>query len=87
MYRSGLRLRILSVLFCLTILTGCAILRWKVSEVKVPPLAALDPIYELPTISLAEKEAVLFDAIKARHLNEQGYLLYLSFLPAVSQLG
>jgi len=52
-----------------------------VTKVKVPPLAALDPIYELPTVSLAGKEAVVFDAIKARHLNEQGYLLYRSFLP------
>jgi hypothetical protein len=52
-----------------------------VEDVKVPPLAPLDPIYELPTISLAEKEAALFEATAVRHINEQGYLLYRSFLP------
>lgn len=50
-------------------------------EVNVPPVAPLDPIYELPTISLAEKEAVLFEAVVERHLNRQGYLLYRSYLP------
>jgi hypothetical protein len=60
---------------------GCSLVRWNVTKINVPPLADLDPIYELPTISLAEKEAVLFDATKARHLNEQGYLLYQSYLP------
>lgn len=81
MHRPTFRVRFLAALFCLTVLAGCAILRWEVTEPKVPPVAALDPIYELPTMSLAEKEAVLFDAIIARHLNEQGHLLYLSYLP------
>jgi hypothetical protein len=64
----------LSAFLCLTILVGCR-------KVKVPPVAPLDRIYELPTISLAEKEAVLFDAVIERHINDQGYLLYQSYLP------
>jgi hypothetical protein len=72
LYRLKVRYGLLSALFCVTILS---------CKVKVPPVAPLDPIYELPTISLAEKEAVLFEAIVERHLNRQGYLLYRSYLP------
>jgi hypothetical protein len=50
-------------------------------EIKVPPIADLDPIYPLPEISLAQKEELLFEALKQRHLNRQGYLLYQSYLP------
>ena len=50
-------------------------------EIKVPPIADLDPIYPLPEISLAQKEELLFEALKERHLNRQGYLLYQSYLP------
>jgi hypothetical protein len=50
-------------------------------EIKVPPIADLDPIYPLPEISLAQKEAMLFEALTQRHLNRQGYLLYRSYLP------
>jgi hypothetical protein len=60
MYRLKLRYTLLSALFCVTILS---------CKIKVPPVADLDPIYELPTISLAEKEAVLFEGIVERHLN------------------
>jgi len=81
MHGLTLRFRILSALICLIVVTGCATLRKELDKVKVPSLANLDPIYELPTLSLAEKEAVLFDAIETRHLNDQGYLLYLSYLP------
>ncbi len=72
MDRPKLRFGLLSALFCVTILS---------CRVKVPPIALLDPIYELPSISLAEKETGLFDAIEMRHLNDQGYLLYRSYLP------
>jgi hypothetical protein len=72
MYRLTLRYALLATLFCVTILS---------CRIKVPPVADLDPIYELPTISLAEKEAVLFEGIVERHLNRQGYLLYRSYLP------
>jgi hypothetical protein len=50
-------------------------------EIKVPPIAVLDPIYPLPKISLAQKEKLLFEALTERHLNRQGYLLYQSYLP------
>jgi len=75
------KFRLLFALFCLTILTGCATLGFEWRRVEVPRVAVLDPIYKLPTMSLAEKEAVLFNAIIGRHLNEDGYLLYESFLP------
>jgi hypothetical protein len=81
MDRRKVKFRLLWALFCLTILAGCATLKPSFCKIKVPPVADLDPIYELPTIPLAEKEAVLFDAIRERHLNEQGYLLYQSYLP------
>jgi len=81
MDRLTARVRLLLALFFLTVLAGCSLLRWPSINVKVPSVAALDPIYELPTLSLAEKEAILYDTVKARHLNEQGYLLYLSYLP------
>ena len=81
MDRRKVKFRLLSMLFCLTILAGCATLRPGICKAKVPPVADLDPIYELPTIPLAEKEAVHFDAIIEHHLNEQGYLLYRSYLP------
>jgi hypothetical protein len=62
------------ILLCVLMLVGCKVF-------PVPPLADLDPIYELPTISLAQKEAVLYEAILKRHQNKQGYLLYRAFLP------
>jgi hypothetical protein len=64
----------LALLVCLIFLFGFG-------EIQVPPVADLDPIYAPPTISLAEKEAVLFDALIGGHLNRYGYLLYRSFLP------
>jgi hypothetical protein len=81
MYRRKLRSRVFSAVFCVTILLFCISLKTEACPVKVPPLARLDPIYKLPTISLAEKEAVLFEAIIKQHLNRQGYLLYRSVLP------
>ncbi|NIS71517.1 MAG: hypothetical protein GTO12_22060 [Proteobacteria bacterium] len=74
-------MRLVFALLCLAVLTGCAFLRLEPDVAKIPPVAALDPIYELPTIPLAEKEAILFDSIVERHLNQEGYLLYQSYLP------
>jgi hypothetical protein len=81
MNEQKLKIRVVFALFLIIFLTGCAFLRIESDIGRTPSLAALDPIYELPTISLADKEAVLFDAIVERHLNEQGYLLYRSYLP------
>lgn len=74
MDRLRARLALLATSLSLPILVGFI-------GVKIPPVAPLDPIYELPTISLAEKEAVLFSATLERHLDRQGYLLYQSYLP------
>ncbi len=72
MHRLKLISKLLFVLICIASMS---------CEIKVPPIADLDPIYPLPEISLAQKEAVLFEAIQERHLNRQGYLLYQSYLP------
>ncbi len=77
----NLKLVFLLAFSSLAMLAGCATLGIDIVKVKVPPVAPVDPIYPLPTISLAEKEALLFDAVVERHLNEQGYLLYRSYLP------
>lgn len=81
MGRRKVRVALLSVFFCLTILASCATPGSNRNKIKVPPVADIDPIYELPTVSLSEKETILFNVILERHLNEQGYLLYRSYLP------
>ncbi len=86
MYQRKLGSVLFLLLFCIVILTGCAFVGAELNIGRVPSVAALDPIYELPTLSLAEKEALLSDAVVERHLNEQGYLLYQSYLP-FSDLG
>jgi tetratricopeptide (TPR) repeat protein len=81
MYGVKSRCKLLSAVLCVTVLWCWVALRADAFDIKVPPLAPLDPIYKLPTISLARKAKVLFRAIKRRHLNNQGYLLYQSYLP------
>lgn len=76
-----IRAKALSAVLFVAILSCVAAMKTEACPVKVPPVAPLDPIYELPAISLAEKEAVLFEAVLDRHLNRNGYLLYRSYLP------
>ncbi len=47
----------------------------------VPLTEELAPIYEIPIISLAEKELVIFNNVIEQHLNEQGGLVFESRLP------
>jgi|GEM_PF-1148022 len=79
--RVRVRARVLSLVFCLALLSSWVTADAEVYQIVVPPIAPLDPIYKLPRISLAEKEEVLFEAIRESHLNRQGYLLYQSYLP------
>jgi len=81
MYGPKSRRKFLSAVLCMTVLWCWVALSAEAFAIVIPPLAPLDPIYKLPTISLARKEKVLFRAIKKRHLNNQGYLLYQSYLP------
>jgi hypothetical protein len=81
MDKQRVRVRVLSLVFCVAVLSSWVTADAEVYQIVVPPIAPLDPIYKLPKISLAKKEKVLFRAIKRRHLNRQGYLLYCSYLP------
>lgn len=79
---AGVRVdRIAAFALALVMVSGCASIGGIAGRTATPGLAPLAPIYELPTMSLADKAAVLEQRIIEDHTSMEGLLLYRVTLP------